>query len=777
MMLKVREMNRALLILLAAVCLLLLIVPTGASTPVYGPDRVFINESGTYELMNDLTYGSGEPLIVINASDVVLDGQGHTIHAMYDQEGTGIVVNPEGESPTVQLSNVTIKNVNLDNLTYGIVFFNSRGCTVQGVAMTGNGMDIFLSNNCTENTISGNTFSDGIGIYLLDSCRSNTISKNTFTGCLPGIYMSGDCDQNTICENTFTGNVYGILISDSNNNIVKGNSIINSMTCGLVVGGGSGNTIYNNYFNNLQNVFVAGHDSTNIWNIDRTAGPDIMGGPTIGGNFWGTPDGTGFSQTDPDINNDGFCDDPYTIGTGNIDRYPLRFWPPTVTAGFYAFGHVGQAPYSVRFLDQSAGSPTAWTWDFGDGSTSTEQNPTHIYNQTGAYNVALTASNGWGSDMAIQYRCIIVNTVPAANFTANATAGRTPFTVQFTDQSTGASGYQWQFGDGTTSTEQNPVHTYTTPGSYTVTLVASGVNYGSVYSQKPGYITVTDPPTVGFSANVTAGLAPLAVQFNESVNGSVQYYYWQFGDGGTSFDKEPIHVYNKAGLYTVSFYAIGSNGSQVKTVDQYINVTSPVMPTPTTPAPLNTTTVPTTMVPTATVTPVPTNTTGAPTGTTVAPTATGSAYYGPHTIPGTLQAEDYDLGGEGVAYHDTTAGNEGGIYRHDDVDIEQLDTDHSPNVGWIRSGEWLAYTVHVSTAGTYDAGFRVASSHAGSSVLVYVDDETTPVATVTVPNTGDWPIFRTVSVPVILPAGTHRLKLSFPTDFVNINWITFAQRG
>jgi len=256
---------------------------------------------------------------------------------------------------------------------------------------------------------------------------------------------------------------------------------------------------------------------------------------------------------------------------------------PGITAGFYAFGHVGQAPYSVRFLDQSTGSPTAWHWDFGDGTISDEQNPTHVYNQTGAYNVALTASNDLASDTAVQYRCIIVNTVPVANFTANATAGRTPFTVQFTDQSTGADGYQWQFGDGQTSTGQNPVHTYTHPGAYTVTLVVSGVNYGSVSMQKPGYITVTDPPTVGFSANVTAGLAPLAVQFNESVNGSVQYFYWQFGDGSTSFDRNPVHLYDTAGRYNVSLYAIGPNGTQVKTVDQYINVTDPVIPTVTPP--------------------------------------------------------------------------------------------------------------------------------------------------------------------------------------------------
>ncbi|ACL17263.1 Carbohydrate binding family 6 [Methanosphaerula palustris E1-9c] len=475
----------------------------------------------------------------------------------------------------------------------------------------------------------------------------------------------------------------------------------------------------------------------------------------------------------------------FAADTGNnrIQRFGVVRAPtPTISAGFYAIGHIGQAPYPVRFLDQSVGSPTAWHWDFGDGSTSTEQSPTHIYNNTGAYNVALTASNDLASDTAIQYRCIIVNTVPVANFTSNATAGQTPFTVQFTDQSSDASGYQWQFGDGTTSADKNPVHTYSHPGTYSVTLTITSGDYGSVFTEKSGYITVTDPPTVGFSANVTAGLFPLAVQFNESITGSVQYYYWQFGDGATSFDREPIHVYNVAGRYTVSLYAIGSNGTQEKTVEDYINVISPITPTPTTPAPVNTTPVPTTQVPTMTLTPVPTNTTLVPTVTTIVPTVTGSPYNGPHNIPGTLQAEDYDLGGEGVAYHDTTAGNEGGVYRHDDVDIEQLDTDGSPNVGWIRSGEWLGYTVNVSTVGTYststyDARFRVASSHFGSSILVYVDNGTTPVANVSVPNTGDWQIFKTILVSIPLPAGQHRLVLKFPTDNVNINWITFTSRG
>jgi PKD repeat protein len=657
---------------------------------------------------------------------------------------------------------------------------------------------------------------------------------------------------------------------------------------------------------------------------------NVTSGPNAGKTGSVTTDADGKAQytyADTSAGNDTISAS-FVDNTENIIRSneAVMVWTspstPTITAGFYAFGHVGQAPYSVRFLDQSAGSPTAWHWDFGDGTTSTEQSPTHVYNRTGSYNVALTVSNDQVSDTAIQYRCVIVNSVPVANFTANATGGRTPFTVQFTDQSTGATEYQWQFGDGTTSTEQNPIHTYTQVGTYTVTLVASGADYGSVYTQKPGYITVTDPPTVGFSTNVSAGFSPLAVQFNDSTIGSVQYYYWQFGDGATSFDRNPVHVYNAAGKYTVSLYAIGSNGTQVKTIDDCINVTDPVVSTPVPTITATVTPVPTeqnlpaanftvtpdasgslavqvvdtsvnatsvrydlgdgtstayrifqytyaqagtyTIKQTATgaagssvktvevtvpaVAPTPTitfppiggdqgwytihcnvdgatvtfdetsmgtiadgilkvqvYTTGTPFRTytvqkdgystvsgaittypgkdqnvditvTLTPGYTATPYNGPHTIPGTLQAEDYDLGGEGVAYHDTTAGNEGGVYRQDDVDIETLDTDGSPNIGWIRAGEWLAYTVNVGSAGTYDAGFRVASSHAGSSVRVYLDDGTTPIATVNIPNTGDWPVFQTVPVPVTLPAGQHRLILAFPTDYVNINWISFPPR-
>ncbi|MEN6342993.1 MAG: carbohydrate-binding protein, partial [Methanospirillum sp.] len=156
---------------------------------------------------------------------------------------------------------------------------------------------------------------------------------------------------------------------------------------------------------------------------------------------------------------------------------------------------------------------------------------------------------------------------------------------------------------------------------------------------------------------------------------------------------------------------------------------------------------------------------------TPTPTPVGPQSYKPLSIPGTIQAEDYNLGGEGVAYHDTTPGNEGGAYRHDDVDIET--GNGITNVGWIRSGEYLTYTANITDAGQYTMSARVASPNSGRTIAVSVDGAA--AATIAVPNSGSFEAFRTVEVPVTLAAGTHTLKLVFAGDGQNLDWISFSQ--
>ena len=162
--------------------------------------------------------------------------------------------------------------------------------------------------------------------------------------------------------------------------------------------------------------------------------------------------------------------------------------PPTTT--FTATPTAGLAPLTVQFTDLSGGRPTSWLWTFGDGNTSTDQNPQHTYATPGLYSVTLTATNEYGSDTETKTDYITVYAPVTAQFTANITGGTAPLTVQFTDLSTGGpTSWLWTFGDGNTSTNQNPVHTYTTAGAHTVTLTASHP-YSSDTETKTAYITV-----------------------------------------------------------------------------------------------------------------------------------------------------------------------------------------------------------------------------------------------------------------------------------------------
>jgi carbohydrate binding protein with CBM6 domain len=142
----------------------------------------------------------------------------------------------------------------------------------------------------------------------------------------------------------------------------------------------------------------------------------------------------------------------------------------------------------------------------------------------------------------------------------------------------------------------------------------------------------------------------------------------------------------------------------------------------------------------------------------------------------TVQFENYDNGGEGVAYHDTTAGNTGGVYRTDGVDIQATaDTGGGYNIGWVKAAEWLKYTVNVTTAGTYAIDVRVASNGGGGTFHIAVNgvDVTGPL---TVPNTGGWQAWKTITkTGVALAAGTQVVTVVMDTNGAtgsvgNFNW-------
>jgi PKD repeat protein len=147
----------------------------------------------------------------------------------------------------------------------------------------------------------------------------------------------------------------------------------------------------------------------------------------------------------------------------------------------------------VSFTDTSTGAPTSWAWTFGDGGTSTSQNPTHTYNAAGSYTATLNATNAGGTNSATKTISVSAAPVaPTAAFTASPTTGSAPLLVSFTDTSTGLpTSWAWDFGDSGTSTSQNPTHTFSANGVYTVQLTATNAE-GSTSTTHA--ITVTDAP-------------------------------------------------------------------------------------------------------------------------------------------------------------------------------------------------------------------------------------------------------------------------------------------
>ncbi len=412
-----------------------------------------------------------------------------------------------------------------------------------------------------------------------------------------------------------------------------------------------------------------------------------------------------------------------------------RFSSPSALspiARIQAAPQTGDAPLSVQFTDASENGPTAWHWEFGDGTTSTEQNPAHTYENAGSYTVTLTATNADGADTATaaievtepiqppasegvsvlfadfdeggegvayhdttptneefcDYRTTAVDVgmrdwtpyplvtaivegewlrytmdipeagtyeahfsvyspepgrsitisvdgveagtaeipegpdwqtpteavctvafetagqhqvtlqfnggdfnaeyfelvpagaiAPIAGYSSDIQTGDAPLTVQFTDVSENSpTEWYWEFGDGTTATEQNPLHTYEGAGTYTVSLTATNEG-GSTTETKVDYITVhatTTPPVAGFITDVTAGDAPLAVQFTDASENSPTEWHWDFGDGTTATEQNPLHTYENAGSYTAILTVTNADGTDTATAA--IAVTEPIQP-------------------------------------------------------------------------------------------------------------------------------------------------------------------------------------------------------
>ncbi|MBT5529039.1 MAG: PKD domain-containing protein [Cytophagia bacterium] len=225
-----------------------------------------------------------------------------------------------------------------------------------------------------------------------------------------------------------------------------------------------------------------------------------------------------------------------------------------LTGNFYSFTNLTTLPY---------GNANSF-WSYGDGSTATAQNPTHSYSSANTYNVKLLSTSNYGCIDSVETN-VVVEASPIANFTINDSAQcLTANSFSFTDLSTGGSGtinYFWSFGDGSTSSSQNPTHTYAVADTYQVKLL---ITYGAYCTDSLIKQVVVYPmPFADFSVNdSTQCLTNNAISFtnSSSINSGSLSYLWTFGDGNSSTSTNPQHSYTSNGNYQVQLLALSTEG-------------------------------------------------------------------------------------------------------------------------------------------------------------------------------------------------------------------------
>ncbi len=314
--------------------------------------------------------------------------------------------------------NVTIKNMKLLKNEVGIFFMNTTGSRIQNVTASNNSFGIIMALS-SNNTLSGNNASNNyhVGIHM-DSSSNNTLSGNNASNNYGGIDILSS-SNNTLSGNNASNNEEGIILFSSGNNTLSGNTASNNLGYGIdleyssnnntlsgnnasnnwvgiyVLEYSSNNNIYNNVFNNTNNFYI--ENSVSTWNITKTSGTNIIGGPYLGGNVWAYPNGTGFSQiqTCADNNGDDICDSIYTLDGSNIDYLPLAYkFTSTPTANVSISGF----SFQPQTINVTAGTTVTWTnldsvthtvtsdtGLFDSGSLSTGQTFSRTFNTAGSY--------------------------------------------------------------------------------------------------------------------------------------------------------------------------------------------------------------------------------------------------------------------------------------------------------------------------------------------------------------------------------------------------------
>lgn len=280
--------------------------------------------------------------------------------------------------------------------------------------------------------------------------------------------------------------------------------------------------------------------------------------------MWNFGDGNTSTENNPTHNYT--MEDTYNvvlsvINDCNIDNMTFVINLNTMpSAGFSVDNSEGCLPLTIDFENNSSSNSKSWEWSFPGGtpSSSTEENPTVVYELAGSFDVTLIVSNEVGEDSEIKTNFITVVGFPTADFAFDTN----DFAVDFTDMSSNYESISWDFGDGTISTETNPSHTYTNDGTYVVILSTTNMCGTNAESKT---ILISTLPVAGYSASATEGCIPFVVTYSDASSENVISRTWSF-PGGTpteSTEENPTVTYNEVGEYAVSLLVTSTAGDDI----------------------------------------------------------------------------------------------------------------------------------------------------------------------------------------------------------------------
>jgi gliding motility-associated-like protein len=226
----------------------------------------------------------------------------------------------------------------------------------------------------------------------------------------------------------------------------------------------------------------------------------------------------------------------------------------------------------IQFLDKSIGNVTKWVWKFGDGDTSRLKNPIHVYTDTGYMNVQLTVWNR-GCSNTVTFPDYIYIKPPIAKFNFGYSC-REPLKKYFYQFSIGADEWVWDFGDGTGSTDKNPIHNYPGTGNYTVVLTVKNHTTGCSYSTKRVIPVVIEKANFIMSDSVVCKRDSITFTSIGTNSKNVLFYSWNFGNGKVDTGQIVKHSFNAIGTYAVRLIITNKLWCR-DTLIKYIKVTGP----------------------------------------------------------------------------------------------------------------------------------------------------------------------------------------------------------